>query len=277
MKHLLFTLCILFLVSCSVQKRRYQPGFYVSNRPTQHHLKPIKKEVHSIVQENERSAPQPEQLMALGSMSNDLALALTTSFNKKNESVDSCDVLMFRDGTEISGKISEVSATEVRYKRCDNLEGPTFVTLKSDLFMIKYSNGTREVMKEEVSKVQKSGPSNNNGSGNTNYHQNSLGQPTHPAAIAAFFLGIGPFVLSFFLRLITTVAPLFPLLYILIAVIAPILALIAAKRFRKADRENPEAYKGKGLATTGVIFATILLSTIALVAFFAILIALLFI
>mgnify|MGYP007022329162 CR=1 FL=1 len=56
------------------------------------------------------------------------------------------DKLMFLDGNEEDVKITEVSSSEVKYKRMNNLEGPTFSTLKSELFMIKYANGDKEMM-----------------------------------------------------------------------------------------------------------------------------------
>lgn len=56
------------------------------------------------------------------------------------------DRLFFLNGDETDVKITEVSASEVKYKRMNNLEGPTFSTLKSELFMVKYSNGDKEVI-----------------------------------------------------------------------------------------------------------------------------------
>ncbi|MBI1286816.1 MAG: hypothetical protein GC178_04485 [Flavobacteriales bacterium] len=56
------------------------------------------------------------------------------------------DRLFFLSGDETDVKITEVTSSEVKYKRMDNLEGPTFSTLKSELFMIKYANGTKEMI-----------------------------------------------------------------------------------------------------------------------------------
>jgi hypothetical protein len=41
-------------------------------------------------------------------------------------------------------KVIEVGTTEVKYKKQDNLNGPMFSILKSDLLMIKYENGTTD-------------------------------------------------------------------------------------------------------------------------------------
>lgn len=56
------------------------------------------------------------------------------------------DRLFFLSGDETDVKITEVTSSEVKYKRMDNLDGPTFSTLKSELFMIKYANGQKEMI-----------------------------------------------------------------------------------------------------------------------------------
>ena len=54
------------------------------------------------------------------------------------------DTLSMRSGETILVKVIEVGTSEVKYKKLDNLNGPVFSMLKSDLLMIKYENGTRE-------------------------------------------------------------------------------------------------------------------------------------
>jgi hypothetical protein len=56
------------------------------------------------------------------------------------------DVITLRSGDEIKGKVTEISPTEIRYKRADNPDGPTVVIAKKDVFAINYANGTREVI-----------------------------------------------------------------------------------------------------------------------------------
>jgi hypothetical protein len=41
-------------------------------------------------------------------------------------------------------KVIEVGTSEVKYKKLDNLNGPVFSILKSDLLMIKYENGAKD-------------------------------------------------------------------------------------------------------------------------------------
>ena len=54
------------------------------------------------------------------------------------------DTLSTRYGESILVKVIEVGTSEVKYKKLDNLNGPVFSMLKSDLLMIKYENGTKE-------------------------------------------------------------------------------------------------------------------------------------
>jgi len=62
------------------------------------------------------------------------------------------DKIMFIDGTEILSKVIEINNTEIKYKLFDNQNGPTIITLKKNIFIIKYENGTKEVFTENLSK-----------------------------------------------------------------------------------------------------------------------------
>lgn len=68
------------------------------------------------------------------------------------------DRLFFLSGDETDVKITEVTSSEVKYKRMDNLEGPTFSSLKSELFMIKYANGEKEMIAAGAQPVQEAEP-----------------------------------------------------------------------------------------------------------------------
>lgn len=55
------------------------------------------------------------------------------------------DVITKTDGEDITAKVIEVGKYEVRYKQFNNLEGPTFVLDKSEILMIRFENGTKEI------------------------------------------------------------------------------------------------------------------------------------
>ena len=79
------------------------------------------------------------------------------------------DTLSMRSGENILVKVIEVSnvslkwtkkgiievgTAEVKYKKLDNLNGPVFSMLKSDLLMIKYQNGTSDDFSKETKKIK---------------------------------------------------------------------------------------------------------------------------
>ncbi len=63
-------------------------------------------------------------------------------------SVSAQDIITTKDGTDIKAKILEVTINEVKYKKFNNLEGPTFTMLKSEILIVRYQNGENEVFKE---------------------------------------------------------------------------------------------------------------------------------
>jgi hypothetical protein len=60
------------------------------------------------------------------------------------------DMITKKSGEDIQVKVIEVTTTEVKYKKFDNLNGPTFTILKSDILMIRYENGTKDIFSVET-------------------------------------------------------------------------------------------------------------------------------
>jgi hypothetical protein len=56
------------------------------------------------------------------------------------------DLIVLKDGNMIEAKVIEISPTEIRYKRSDNLDGPTIVIPADRVLSIKYKNGTQEII-----------------------------------------------------------------------------------------------------------------------------------
>jgi hypothetical protein len=70
------------------------------------------------------------------------------------------DMIILKTGDEIKSKVLEITPDLVKYTKWENQEGPSYSTNKSDIFMIKYANGTKDVF-NTVSSL------------NTNVNQNS--------------------------------------------------------------------------------------------------------
>src|SRR5690554_4319044 len=56
--------------------------------------------------------------------SNNLKQEKKSLVNIKTNDEDKCDNIILRNGDEVKAKVIEVTETEVKYKRCDNLNGP---------------------------------------------------------------------------------------------------------------------------------------------------------
>jgi len=56
------------------------------------------------------------------------------------------DLIVMRDGSIIEAKVTEISQTEIRYKRFTYLDGPTVVIPAANVLSIRYENGTTEII-----------------------------------------------------------------------------------------------------------------------------------
>lgn len=57
------------------------------------------------------------------------------------------DIMTLQNGDEIKAKVIEIGTSEIKYKKFDNQNGPLYTILKNEVFRIKYSNGTMELIK----------------------------------------------------------------------------------------------------------------------------------
>ena len=56
------------------------------------------------------------------------------------------DFIVLKDGNIIEAKVTEISPTEIRYLRFDNMDGPVIVLPAADVLSIRYENGTSVVI-----------------------------------------------------------------------------------------------------------------------------------
>lgn len=66
------------------------------------------------------------------------------------------DIITNKSGEEIKTKVLEVTQTEIKYKKHGNTNGPTYTISKSEVFMIKYENGEKDVFGESIKQVKNS-------------------------------------------------------------------------------------------------------------------------
>ncbi len=55
------------------------------------------------------------------------------------------DIIIKQDGNEIQCKLIEIGTDVIKFKKWTNMNGPTFVEERGDIFMIKYENGEKDV------------------------------------------------------------------------------------------------------------------------------------
>ena len=161
----IFLVSAIIFSACTLQKRSYRPGYYFAwNKKAAALSGPgntknnneifFKKESaakNNAVYKNEAEETAEASL-------NKKILPRKKSRNSKLIFNDECgDLITFKNGDEVNCKVIEIGDYEIKYKRCDNLEGPLITVKKSDVFMVKYANGTKELFNnvKEVKREEK--------------------------------------------------------------------------------------------------------------------------
>ena len=135
---------------------------------------------------------------------------------------DLCDTIVSVMGDVIIGKVTEVSESEIKYKRCGISNSPTYSIRKSNISVIKYANGTRDFF---------------TGSGPVDYRYSTEERRVEGLGLAGFIASIGGlFVLG-----------------IPFGLLAVIFGSISFGRIKR----DPGRYKGKGYAITSIILGIV--------------------
>jgi hypothetical protein len=64
------------------------------------------------------------------------------------------DTIFLKNGEEIKSKIKEVTSSEVKYVKYENLDGPIYSLSKAQILMIKYENGSKDIFEEKESYIE---------------------------------------------------------------------------------------------------------------------------
>jgi hypothetical protein len=230
-------IALFFVTSCSVEKRVYRKGYHVvwNNKHSNEIKKNERLNTTKTPLEQEISK---EEVIVLTSREADLL-----PFIKKraviNLDKDTCgDVLLLQNADEIAVKILEIDERNIKYKRCDNINGPTYSISKSRVALIKYANGTKEVvMPEPAYKVaeQDKPP------------KPEMPRKVNPLGLASLLLYLLGSIL--FRGLTASAYSGSMLVFLLILSIAPlIMAYISLFQFKR----EPNRYKGKWMPITVV-------------------------
>ena len=75
-----------------------------------------------------------------------LVLFITLIFSN---TVSAQDNIIMRNNDVVKAKVEEVGVDVIRYHKFDNLDGPIYDMPKTDVYMILYANGTRDVINDQ--------------------------------------------------------------------------------------------------------------------------------
>lgn len=234
------------LASCSVKKRTYRDGYHIDWAFQKKANTPINKTTSDkSTSSSKKVIIETEYLNASKKL--DLVTENFVATQKKIVLMDTCgDVITFKSGDQVTARVTEITDDKIKYKRCDNLDGPVFVVNKGTVETIRYANGVVEKIEAPVP-VYNSDPYTK--PGNT---PNTFKAPkrVHPKAIWALLALIFLFWL-----------------FGLGILLGGILSYYAIKEIN----EKPDIYKGMGLAKTvyvickvltGIILVSIILSSL---------------
>lgn len=161
----LLSVCFLifyFFSGCTIEKRKYRPGYNIQwNNTKQNHNR--KEVVRNNIPGEVLNIPATKLSITTASITDEIAVPLADNvrvieyyINKKstnhdNELPEDCDLIILKNGDEIKAKVSEISGVEIKYTKCEETNGPTYTLKKSSVFMVKYPNGTKDLISQEVS------------------------------------------------------------------------------------------------------------------------------
>ena len=158
---ILILTAMFLLAGCSVQKRHYRNGYHIEwlSAGKKVNERGLVKHAGFVVLCQAPSRVERIEASAAGPGKKVIPIALAGPIHHRSlpalsppaasQPTAACDIIILRNGEELQAKVIEISDIEIRYKMCSNPDGPVFVKLSSEVFMIKYPNGTKTVIPEK--------------------------------------------------------------------------------------------------------------------------------
>ena len=276
----LFPLLIVFLMtSCSIQKRHYMNGYSI--------------QWNKKVNTNKNTAPEKETTDNEKIISNDISASAGNditpiiiekptaflSIEKPIAASDSCDIILLKDKSVIHGKVTEINASSVKYKDCDDARGIIRTISKDNIAGITYSNGKEEnpeVLKpykepepddyrlKDSDKMVKHSETEYTAKSSREFGWTSLG----------FILGAFLFILLGILAMFTVGIGLGILVIVgfmlyIAAIVLSIMAIARGVRALRYIRDNPRDVVYRHYAITGLVLGIIILGLFLIIPLFS--------
>ncbi len=173
---------VAIMTACTVDKRLYSNGYSVnwknlgngnnnSEKPKEEVKSELKQQKPLVVKSEVRKKEpilEKVKIQSISKIENTNHLIESTSlktkhikqsdFKSKFADTTKCDNILLGNGDEISAKVVEITPTLIKYKKCNNLNGPLVSIEKSKVFSITYSNGSKEVINRQDISTTKQQP-----------------------------------------------------------------------------------------------------------------------
>lgn len=158
---ILILTALFLLAGCSVQKRHYRNGYHIEwlSAGKKVNDRGLVKHAGFVVHCQAPSRVERIEASAAGPGKKVIPIALAGPIHHKSlpvlsppaasQPTTACDIIILRNGEELQAKVIEISETEIKYKLCSNLDGPVFIKLSSEVFKIRYPNGSSTVIPEK--------------------------------------------------------------------------------------------------------------------------------
>jgi len=91
-----------------------------------------------------KNGASPKSQMSRGNVIQKLVLYVAV-FCISAASAFSQDIITLKNGNDIQAVVQEIGDLEVKYKKFENPNGPNYTMKKSEIFMIRYANGSKDV------------------------------------------------------------------------------------------------------------------------------------
>jgi hypothetical protein len=152
---------VVVATSCSLQKRHYRKGYQVQwyNQESNNLVdtKSLDYTHESLVNQEDESSNLTASLTKSDVF---IPQKKAASFShpqikkscERTSIIADCDIIVQRNGQEISAKVTEFGIHQIKYKKCDDIDGQELAINKSEVATIKYADGRREVIPMEYDK-----------------------------------------------------------------------------------------------------------------------------
>jgi len=284
----IFVVFLLFLASCSMQKRVYTKGFYAhKNQSTKRYETIVKADtLPKLKIENLPLKHKNTQLTASITESNE-------SFILKHILIEGCDTIVLKNGAKVLAVITEVNLTKILFKNCNSTDETILFLKKSDVSYINFANGSKQVFDiESNNNMPQNLPGERNntqqinpkGSGRSNSYTQPSKEKLNTFSLISFLISVVPYpfiIILFALLGLASILPggnsnafsqVFGVPHMSAALLVPgvfvvaalVLSILAIYQIKNNGSDNK---KGLKLAYIALILSLVLLLLLLLFAF----------